>query len=53
VVPAGELQSPGRLIDSFQTLERREDTLRRHLEDILPDFIGRAREAGEILRGYG
>ena len=49
VVPAGELQSAEKLIEAFCAFEKREDELRRRLEDVLPDFIGRARIAGEIF----
>jgi polysaccharide pyruvyl transferase WcaK-like protein len=50
VVPAGELQSAEKLIESFQSFEKREEGLRRHLEEVMPDFIGRAKSAGDILR---
>ncbi len=52
VLPAKELTSAKTLVDAFKGLMRREDELRKHLHNVLPDFIGRARDAGEILRKY-
>jgi polysaccharide pyruvyl transferase WcaK-like protein len=52
MLPVKELTSAGTLIETFRGFMRREDELRKHLERVLPDFIGRAKEAGEILRRY-
>jgi polysaccharide pyruvyl transferase WcaK-like protein len=52
VVSAKELKSAKTLVDAFKGFVKREDELRKHLETVLPDFIGRAGQAGELLRKY-
>lgn len=49
VLPVQELQTSEQLIDAYEWLLQEEHTIRKHLKDIVPDYMNKAREAGQKL----
>jgi polysaccharide pyruvyl transferase WcaK-like protein len=50
VLPVQTLSSPEELIAAYDWMMEREQEIRTHLEKIMPDYCGRAAQAGEELR---
>lgn len=50
VLPAQDLKEDTDLWNAFQWVYQRKDDIRNHLQEIMPDYIKRAKLAGELLK---
>ena len=53
VIPIYDLTSENDLWSGFEKIMGRENSIRRILEDRMPEYIGRAKELGSILDRFG
>lgn len=51
VLPVQALQEKGDLLKAYYWIEEREMEIRNHLQNIMPDYIERAKAAGKLLLG--
>ena len=52
VLPVQKLQEPEELLQAFRWLLQNEETQRNHLTEIMPGYIKRAKEAGELINTW-
>ena len=52
VLPVQKLQEPEELLQAFRWLLQNEDMQRNHLTEIMPGYIERAKEAGELINTW-
>ena len=50
VLPVQDLKETTDLWNAFQWVYQRKDDIRNHLQEIMPDYIERAKSAGELLK---
>ena len=50
VVPVQSLQKGGDLVTAFQWLMRREDDIRKHLQEFMPSYCAKAWETGKEIQ---
>jgi polysaccharide pyruvyl transferase WcaK-like protein len=51
VLPVQSLQETGDLLKAYFWIAERESEIRNHLQNSMPDYIARAKAAGEVLLG--
>ena len=51
VIPVQSLQETDDLLNAYSWIAERESEIRDHLQNIMPDYIARAKSAGEVLLG--
>lgn len=52
VLPVQSLQTENDLLEGFKWLVDNEQSIRKHLQEFMPDYINKAWKAGEILKSY-
>ena len=52
VVPVNDLNDENTLLDAFKNLMKNEDTVRKELQDRMPEYIRSAYNAAEVIKKY-
>lgn len=50
VIPIQELENTEQLIKAYQFIEQNKEKIKKHLEEIMPDYVKKAWQAGEFIK---